>query len=295
MNSYTYHEFFFPSFDDTKLYCREAGDKNKPLLLLIHGALTDSDFFKDTAEILGQWFHVLSYDRRGHVRSELLPGQKTEEVLTRGEETPPLLSSSQILHTHVKDAIHLLQTFGNSNPAYVIGHSLGGSIALLLALTEPSLCKTVLVHEPLPDSAHTLDTERSRVLSAAKELADQGKTEKAVSSFSAILGEPDPRARSATPEEIQNILPDSKMFFFYDYPAFSSSAFVLPQGKGPLPLCFGAGERNQGRPSSVEITAMAKAYRAPVFYFPGGHNCGFDLPQEFAYLSAGILLGRKGF
>ena len=72
-----YKERTIPSFDGTPLYVRESGDKDRPLLLLIHGGSTDADFYVNCGEDLSRTFHVIAYDRRGHVRSGLTAGTKT--------------------------------------------------------------------------------------------------------------------------------------------------------------------------------------------------------------------------
>ncbi len=66
-----YREQTIPSFDGTPLYVRESGDTDKPLLLLIHGGSTDADFYVNCGEAMSRSFHVVAYDRRGHVRSGL--------------------------------------------------------------------------------------------------------------------------------------------------------------------------------------------------------------------------------
>lgn len=112
-----YTEPHFKSFDGTPLYVRESG--KGPLLLLIHGGATDADFYKDTAEILSESFHVISYDRRGHVRSGMTPAR-------------------DILTAHAEDASALIRHFSApGEPAYVVAHSLGGPIGMKLAELHP--------------------------------------------------------------------------------------------------------------------------------------------------------------
>ena len=50
--------------DGACLYTRHIG-QGQPLLL-IHGAVVDSEFFTDFAEILSEKYHVITYDRRGY-------------------------------------------------------------------------------------------------------------------------------------------------------------------------------------------------------------------------------------
>ncbi|MFT0564693.1 alpha/beta fold hydrolase, partial [Bacillus cereus] len=48
-----------------------------PILLLIHGGGGDADKFHNIADHLAKWYTVVTYDRRGHSRSNLV--NKTED------------------------------------------------------------------------------------------------------------------------------------------------------------------------------------------------------------------------
>ncbi len=262
-----YQEFTFTSFDGTELYGRESG--SGPLLLLIHGACTDSDFYKDTAEILSQWFHVICYNRRGHVRSGSL---NTGDAIT----------------THAEDASALLSHFSNQ-PAFVVGHSFGGVVAMELASKHPEQIKKLLLNEPAWDFSESRDPAMYQAFQEAIPLAEDGNLLTALQLVIPFFSKPDPRARAATEEELKNILPDAEPFFRYDLPDLQRYKPCMSALK-QAPIILSVNELSKDTFLYKESLDLAKQISAPLLYFPGYHNCGFDLPASFAYLAAGALL-----
>ena len=122
------------------------GTEGDPLVL-VHGSWVDRTTWDLVVPMLEGSFQVLTYDRRGHGRSE-----------RRATPTPSA--------TDAADLAGLLETLGHL-PAHVVGSSLGGSIALQLAAARPDLLRSLAVHEaplvgllgtPLPDDAQAAVT-----------------------------------------------------------------------------------------------------------------------------------------
>lgn len=293
MYPYSYSEHLLPSFDGTELYFREAGDRKAPLLLLIHGAGTDADFYKDAAEVLSQWFHVVAYDRRGHVRSQLLPGKSLEQGM---DQVHPLLSPSQILHTHAEDAYALLQALRPEEKPYVLGHSYGGAVALTLAQDHPDCFSRMLVYEPARPYTQAEACEKLRILRESRACFLRGDYSVAFSVLSQVTGNTDTRGRAPTQEELGNILPDSRMFYHFDL-APQLEGFYRPDFSvlAKLPIQIAIGEGNRGTSIYDDTLAMAQALGKKPLYFPSVHNCAFHLPREFAFLATGALLWKKQF
>ncbi|MBQ9067308.1 MAG: alpha/beta hydrolase [Clostridia bacterium] len=245
-----YTEPHFKSFDGTPLYVRESG--KGPLLLLIHGGATDADFYKDTAEILSESFHVISYDRRGHVRSGMTPAR-------------------DILTAHAEDASALIRHFSApGEPAYVVAHSLGGPIGMKLAELHPEQIRKLLLFEPM--------FELSRI-----------RKQKDLRVFFPPVRRKDTRGRSATEEEIANIKPDSRAFLKYDR-AFIWNFRVPYEALSKVNVLFAVSTQSQGTLIYNETLYSAERLHAPVLYYPGFHNCAFHLPREFAYLTKEAFL-----
>lgn len=113
---------------DATLYYRESGYGSP--LLLIHGSGANADVGVDAVRLLAQHHRVISYDRRGHSRS--------------GSQPAPL---SGYLQQQARDAAALLMAL-DAAPATVVGWSMGGVIALCLALEHPELVARLVLAEP---------------------------------------------------------------------------------------------------------------------------------------------------
>lgn len=86
-----------------------------PVVVLIHGTLDRANSFRRTIRRLDE-FRVISYDRRGYQDS-------------RGSDSPVGLDG------HIEDLLGILAEIGE--PAVVVGHSLGGVVAVGAAIAEP--------------------------------------------------------------------------------------------------------------------------------------------------------------
>lgn len=68
MNRVTYHT---ASVDGFEVFYREAGDRSKPMLLLLHGFPTSSHMFRDLIPLLANRFHLVAPDLPGFGLSAL--------------------------------------------------------------------------------------------------------------------------------------------------------------------------------------------------------------------------------
>ena len=263
-----YKEQSVRSFDGTTLYVRESGEKDKPLLVLIHGGSTDADFYVHTAKPLSRNFHVIAYTRRGHVGSGLTTTAKDPKDATKADKA----ALKDIVAVHTKDAVSVINFFSNevdkAMGAYVVAHSLGGPIGMELASAHPEKVRKLLCVEP---SWNVKNSLRSGITALTPPI---------------IFA--DERGPAATQQMIDNIGPDKEMMTAFDW------RIMLYQPKKDLlkkaPILFAVGEQSKGRVIYEETVRLAKELEKPLFYHPGVHNTGFNLPNEFAYLVAGALL-----
>ena len=110
-----------------RLYYERSGEGNVPLVC-VHGSWSSHHDWDDVVPALAESFHVVTYDRRGHSRSERPSGQGsvTEDVA---------------------DLAALIERLELA-PAWVVGNSFGASIALRLAATHAEVLRGVIAHEP---------------------------------------------------------------------------------------------------------------------------------------------------
>jgi pimeloyl-ACP methyl ester carboxylesterase len=97
-------------------------------VVLTHGSWTDATGWGDAATRLAERYRVVTWDRRGHSRSEGGDGAGS-----RAEDAADLAA----LIEHVSDA-----------PVHVVGSSYGASVTLTLLATRPDLVVSAMVHEP---------------------------------------------------------------------------------------------------------------------------------------------------
>jgi len=98
------------------LYWELTGSKGAPLVL-VHGSWGDHHNWDSVVTELSKTFRVLTYDRRGHSKSERLNEQGNIEE-------------------DVSDLIALIE-YLNLSPAYIAGNSGGAAIALRTAARRP--------------------------------------------------------------------------------------------------------------------------------------------------------------
>lgn len=256
----------------TTLYCRQYGNEGTPVVL-IHGACVDADFWRDCAEILCKHHRVFTYDRRGYGRNE---------------ET-----ADRSIPFQAEDAFLLLQRIGE--PCFVVGHSAGSLIAMELASSHPELITGMLLYEPVKNDL--LDNEHSdvvddykQVMADVQEKAMNRKFAKAVTLFLPLMGEKDARARAATDEEMKHMFKNCFGFIKYelnDLHDYQPDYDCL--SRLPLPITLGLGENSRGSARERMAEILAEKLHADLLYFPGGHNCPYDLPREFTYLLEGNI------
>jgi pimeloyl-ACP methyl ester carboxylesterase len=99
-----------------------------PTALLLHGLAGHAEEWTETAAWLTDRCHLLALDARGHGRSERRPADVSRAA-------------------HVADAVFALEADG---PAILIGQSLGGVTALLVAAERPDLARALVVAEASP-------------------------------------------------------------------------------------------------------------------------------------------------
>lgn len=257
---------------DTFLHGRQYGDDGSPVVL-IHGACVDADFWNDCAAHLSKHHRVFTYDRRGYGRNE-----ETDD---------------HSIHIQAEDACRLIRLIGE--PCFVVGHSAGSLVAMELALTHPELIRSIFLYEPVKNDL--LDGEHSDAIDAYKQAmeevtakAENRKYAKAVTLFLPLMGEKDSRARAASDSELKHMFKNCFCFVkhelseLHDYQPDYDRLSRLG-----IPITLGLGENSRGSAREPMAQILVEKLKADLLYFPGGHNCPYDLPREFTCLLEGNI------
>lgn len=112
----------------TDLYYTEAGRGDS--VVLVHGSASDYRTWAKQVPVFSREFRVVSYSRRYHWPNA--PIQPDDEY------TMP---------SQVGDLVGLLRSL-EAAPAHLVGHSYGAFLALLVAIRQPALVKTLVMIEP---------------------------------------------------------------------------------------------------------------------------------------------------
>ena len=125
--------------DGVHLACLDYGGEGPPVLIL-PGLGGHAGEWAETAGWLTERFRVLALDARGQGHSERHPDAVSPEA-------------------HVADTAYVIEQIGIA-PAILIGHSLGGQRALMLAGEQPDLVRALVVADSGPANGddETADT-----------------------------------------------------------------------------------------------------------------------------------------
>lgn len=247
-----------------------------PVLLIIQGGSGDADSPDALAAILAREFTVVSYDRRGISRSAL---QEPRQSIT--------------LEQHTRDAWALLQEL-SPEPAFILGSSLGGLIALDLAARWPGRVQAVVAHEPpalgLLTNAEQDSFAALRKATAAIALSEG--TRVAARKFLKEMGvdsedheddiEPSPSSRERGRNADFVLARESRATdsFQLDLSALTAvSSKIVPAFGSSSRACF---------PARCAL-ALSAALARKACEFPGGHTGYVLRPRAFAETLAQVL------
>lgn len=139
----------------TKLYYEMMGEGQA--IVLIHGGLLDSRMWDGQFQKFAADYRVVRYDIRGYGKS----------VLSKGK------------YSHVKD-LHSLLKYLEIDKAHVIGLSLGGTIAIDLALEYPDQVASLILAATAPVGFGSYDDELTKQTLLIYETARNKRSDEAV-------------------------------------------------------------------------------------------------------------------
>ena len=255
-----------------------------PLLVCVVGGNGDPTVFGPLADILAPRWTVLTYVRRGFVRSPV-----------DGEVGPDKLGAD------VEDLVTLIERHGG--PAVVLGSSSGAIVVLELLVRRPDLVRTAVAHEP---PLITLLEDRDAVAARFEAIAATYRrdgAQAAMAEFGEVTGvgvrRPPPGEQPAAeeiPAEFRAMgerWPANNAFWFEHeygpYPVHPLDLAVLREHAGRLVLAVGSESRAEGQLASRPNLVLARELGLTPVEVPGGHLGYLEDPAGFAAAFEGAV------
>jgi pimeloyl-ACP methyl ester carboxylesterase len=262
-----------------ELYYEVCG--SGPVLLVIQGGAGGAEGSAGLARNLADRFTVVSYDRRGFVRSPL--------------EDPDNLSGG--IGQHSDDASRLLAAL-TTEPAFVFGSSIGALIGLDLVARHPEQVRTLVAHEPpLPELLPKAKREAAvGSQEAVEEAYRRDGLGAAMRAFAAIAGldvsDREPDVEMPRPDERRAA--DTAYFLREDAPAVRQYRVGLDALKGVAArIVAAAGNTSKGSWPHDCAEALAERLGTPFLDSPSGHSGYVMRPKAFAAWLRQVLEGPE--
>jgi len=128
--------------DNARIYYEIAG-QGQPIVM-IHAGVADSRQWNNEFKHFTAGYRVMRYDMRGFGKSEPVEGD----------------------FSHLQDLTALLDTLQINQPAIIMGCSMGGSLALDFALTQPSTVCALILLGAVPGGLHLDEATPAKLVQA---------------------------------------------------------------------------------------------------------------------------------
>ncbi len=249
----------------------ERSGHGRPLLI-VHGAIEGTRYFRELVEILRDYYEVFTYDRRGNGRSTCETGASYE------------------LEAQVSDAVAIIKQLSLSE-VVLIGHSAGGTIALeTFKAVSADIAHVIIYETPIYTLIKDEKPELYEWVSRMIAMRDEGKMKEVSKEFAMSIGQMDTRARKKEPYEKALDREDFKHFIKYEFPVFS---YYSPDTEffriNSSYISVMVGDRSADSNLSWASQKFAETIGSRVFHVAGYHNLPYDLPLDFAVGVLGIL------
>ena len=241
---------------DARLEALDFGGEG-PGILLLHGLAGTAREWEETAPGYPQTHRVVALDQRGHGRSERRPADVSREAF-------------------VADAIAAIDELALA-PAVLIGQSLGGHTAFLVAAARPDLVRGLVIAEASPVEAKPGQPEEIRKLLSAWPMFP---SRDAAQEFFGGDSRPRERGRATWTRLKTGSSPAFDIDVMVEAIAAATDARWDEWRRIQAPTLIVRGER--GDLSKEEAVEMASALPTAVLVtLPGGHDVHLDEPEAW--------------
>lgn len=272
------------SRDGFQLFYKKEGAG--PLLLMIHGVACDSDYFDQAVVFLKEQFTVVTYDRRGYSRS----------VCTCRERDTV---SDYSIKAQVEDAAVLIR-MQNQGPAFAVGCSAGGVVALELAQTFPELISGLLLQEPPIVGNRQIREQMNHWIQQLQDAIAKKRINQAVISLKNVLGGTDRKVMSKGLEAQRQDLENFMVFLTCEMEEFLTYHVQHQEVHGrtdkekdreKLSLLYTVtvGACSEGGLFAKAADSVAQQMGWELIRNPGYHNFPADMPLEFSKLVSEVF------
>lgn len=237
--------------------------KGEPLLL-IHGVISDSSFFDAVSEILKERYSVITYDRRGYGLDEK-DWQGIFDVKSQAE-----------------DAAEILRNY-TGEPAWILGNSAGGIVALELAMRYPDLVKGLVLLEPsiiLDDESRAILVDWNQELNG---YVKEKRIKKAIPAFAGIMGQSNGESASLSLSDMKQMYKNLHNFMYgelNEIQCYEPNKEKLLNLACPVVILI----TEDGRNSIFAVSSLKAAETLDwrIVFIPGYHNAFKDMPKSSA-------------
>lgn len=242
--------------DGLKLVCEVRG-KGETALVFLHGWCGDREFWKNQVDVFAPDYRVVTLDQAGHSES----GKNRERWTVSGL---------------AEDVESVVKELGLRR-VILVGHSMGGPIALMSAKRMPNVVIAVIGVDTLQDAEFKMPEEISKQLLQDFTEDFKGGLEK---SLPGMLNEKaDPELKNWIEKKAQ--AQDQKMAVALISDLFGlDTVAILKEVKVPVRCINSGGGFQFFRPTAVDINSKYADYKA-VLIDNVGHYPMLEKPAEF--------------
>lgn len=246
--------------DIMELYSKATGS-GKPVLL-IHGIIQDYEYFSGFQDISDKAFQMISYNRRGY-------------GLDSG-----FLCRDYSLKTQAEDAVSVLRRY-TDEPAYIVGDSTGGAIAVQTAVSFPELVRGIfLVESVIPCKGinlSCLDAWKDGV----QHIIETGNMYRMVPLFAKLTGIK-PVTKNTKLKNIEITINNIRNFIYGEADTVMQFSFPCDEVRKIFcPVVMGISTEGKELSFGRGAKETADFYGWKTTYLPGHHNTIQDYPEDF--------------
>ncbi len=245
----------------TSLYSKSVGSGE--VILMIHGIMSDHENFNRIQEILGKEFETIIYNRRGY-----------------GIEYDSQYQDYSV-GKQAEDAVAVLKQY-TDNPVYIIGDSIGGNIAIQIAILFPKLVKGIfLVETTIPCDG--LDLSCLRIWQdGVRKIAESKDFYKILPLFAKVTGSK-PITQGSRLKNIKRSIYNirnyvcGEMNAIMDYAVSRNDVNLIR-----CPVIMGISSEGKNLPFGIGARKTANFFGWRIVYLLGHHNTIQEFPYDFS-------------